>query len=517
LRVTLAALVAAIIVLTTVGPVSARWTGNQGQLDRTVAYMQGAQNPDGGFGGSKGSPSDPLFTAWVGIGLAAAGVNPQDQAVAGGTDVYTYLTGNAGALDLTTDFERAGLVAVAAGASLRDFGGRDLAGTILARQLPDGSLPHTAGGTSGGINDTAFAILMLSAEPGTGTALADAAAWLVTVQGDDGGWSYAPGASESTDMTGAVLQALQAAPPATGTDAPARAQARRTAWSYLRGAQHADGGFGQTPTDGESNVASTAWVVQALWAVGEDPAAWAPAGHTPLDYLASMQQADGSIRYMSSQSMNDLWMTAYVAPAFAGYPLPVPAVPRAVRPPSTTAPASTAGVTSGGGGNGAPLFSRPQPGSKGRASGGVQQVTATGSAAQKTTATLRAEGAKKVATGTAQSNGAAARGVTPARSPIHRTPRRRSATPEPKPIRAPRGSGAGGGGGREVTGRLLGGTPTSGVSGTGRTVGVAPGLRTASTPDDPPTTALVLAGLLALAALGGAAGEARSGRKELFA
>ena len=37
-----------------------------------------------------------------------------------------------------------------------------------------------------------------------------------------------------------------------------------------------------------------------------------------------MQQADGSIRYKSSQSMNDLWMTAYALPAFAGWPLADP-------------------------------------------------------------------------------------------------------------------------------------------------------------------------------------------------
>ena len=520
MRITLTGLIAAITCSLAAGPAGAapRWAGNQGQLDRTVAYVQGAQNADGGFGGAKGAPSDPLFTAWVGIGLAAAGVNPRDQRTPGGTDMYTYLTAHVRELDLTTDYERAALVAVAATGSARDFGGHDLAATILSRQLPDGSFPHTAGGTLGGINDTAFAILPLSGEPGLSTALADAAAWLVTVQGADGGWSYAPGAPESTDMTGAVLQALQAAPPAAGPDADARADARRAAWAYLHSAQHADGGFGETPTDGESNVASTAWVVQALWAAGEDPAGWAPSGRTPLDYLASMQQPDGSIRYKNSQSMNDLWMTAYAMPAFAGWPWPVPLVARSpaqAPPPSTAAPATTAGVTSGGGGNGAPLFSRPRAGSKGKASGGVQRVTATGSEAQKTTTTLRAKAAKKVATGTAQSNGAAAYGVTPVRSAARRVSRRRTTARKPKPIHTTR-TGGPGGGGSEVTGRLLGGAPATGVSGTGKTAGAAPGLRSALPPDDPPTTALVLAGLLALAALGGAAGEARTGRKELL-
>ena len=135
------------------------WTANQGQLDKTVSYMRGAQNADGGFGGAAGQPSDPLFSAWVVMALAAAGINPKDQHVVGGIDAYTYVTAHADALSDTTDFERAMLVAVASGTSPRDFGGRDLIAAILTRRLPDGSFTHAAGGTTGGINDTAFAML----------------------------------------------------------------------------------------------------------------------------------------------------------------------------------------------------------------------------------------------------------------------------------------------------------------------------------------------------------------------
>ncbi|HEX5923865.1 MAG TPA: hypothetical protein VFY45_08535, partial [Baekduia sp.] len=99
------------------------WTANQGQLDKTVSYMLGAQNADGGFGGAAGRPSDPLFSAWVIMALAAAGINPKDQHVVGGTDAYTYVAAHADALSDTTDFERAMLVAVSSGTSPRDFGG----------------------------------------------------------------------------------------------------------------------------------------------------------------------------------------------------------------------------------------------------------------------------------------------------------------------------------------------------------------------------------------------------------
>ena len=65
---------------------------NQAALDRTVRYLQEAQNPDGGFGGSRrAADSGSMFSAWVALALAAAGINPQDQKKPGGVDVFAYL------------------------------------------------------------------------------------------------------------------------------------------------------------------------------------------------------------------------------------------------------------------------------------------------------------------------------------------------------------------------------------------------------------------------------------------
>jgi prenyltransferase beta subunit len=474
------------------------WTANQGQLDKTVGYMRGAQNADGGFGGAAGQPSDPLFSAWVVMALAAAGINPKDQRVVGGTDAYTYVTANAAALSDTTDFERAMLVAVASGTSPRDFGGRDLVAAILTRRLPDGSFTHAAGGSSGGINDTAFAILPLSAtdEPAKTDIISRAAAWLVGVQRQDGGWSWAPGREESSDMTAAVIQALRIAPPTAK-----RAEAQRRGWSYLRSTQREDGGFGQTPIDPESNSASTAWALQAMWASAIDPTTWRRADGTPLDYLASLQQPDGSIKYKKGRSLNDLWMTAYAAPALAGYPLPVPSIAR----------------TTGKGGKGAALYSRPQPDSTGSASGGVRQI----SSSSAETKTRRRGGAKRVATGTAQSNGIAVSGVTPIASETKDTKKtggRTSREPAKAEPRRP-GARAGEDAREAVTGRLLASAAPAGVSGTGTRTAAAPGLRAPRTDrdDDPSaTTALALTTLLLLAALAGAALEAHHGRKGLL-
>ncbi|HEX7289927.1 MAG TPA: prenyltransferase/squalene oxidase repeat-containing protein, partial [Conexibacter sp.] len=248
---------------------------DESRLDLTVRFLQDAQNADGGFGGTRGAPSDPTFSAWVALALAAAGINPRDQARPGGADAYAYLSAHAGVLSATTDFERAALVAVAAGASPRDFGGMDLVAAILARQLPSGAFAAQAGGATGYVNATAFALLPLSAlrDPALDVALHRGADWLLSVQEPDGAWGFAPGREPSSDTTAAVLQALRAVGRG-GTPQEARA------WDYLRALRNPDGGYGFDAAHRESNTASTAWVAQAMWAAGRDPAA-APAGGDP--------------------------------------------------------------------------------------------------------------------------------------------------------------------------------------------------------------------------------------------
>lgn len=449
------------------------------RLDLTIRFLQDVQNRDGGFGGRRGSASDPLFSSWVAIALAAGGVNPRDQRKPGGVDAYTYLTRHAGALRATTDLERAALVAVAAGAPLRRFGGVDLVRTILSRQLPNGSFAFQAGGTTGYVNATAFAILPLSTlgNPRIDAALRRGADWLETVQEPSGAWGYAPGAEPSADVTAAVIQALHAID-RRGTAEEAKA------WRYIRSLHNPrDGGFGFNEHNRESNSASTAWVVQAMWAAGIDPDRFAPGGPSPLDYLASLQRDDGSIAWKRGDFHNSVWMTAYAAPAYAGHSLPVPPVaparkvPPAPRQASARAGASledaplpgeggfedTPGgaVIAGGGGRGAQLFSRPRPQSRGTTAGGVRDTRGD---------------ARGVATGDSQPRTAGPDGRSLPADRDHR--------------RAPGSSG-----GHEVTGVLLGDRPAP----------AAPGLRGAQAGGEPGGAALALGltgALLVCAGLG---------------
>jgi prenyltransferase beta subunit len=358
---------------------------NQARLDSTIRYLQEAQNPDGGFGGDSGRESGQGFSAWVALALAAAGINPRCQVRQGGIDAYSFLVDHfhAGLEEEipyptipTTAFERELMVVNASGADPHAFAGYDLAGEILARALPDGSFPYVPA-ARGEINDTVFAIVALAPveEPAANAAIQRAADWLIDQQDEDGGWSWeVEGGRTEADMTGAAIQALRAA-------GRSDTEAERKGLQYLRGIQNADGGFPEFPGDAESNVASTAWAVGGIWAAGQDPETWVEEGRDPLSYMASLQQADGHIRWKASQDLNGVWMTAYVAPAFAGQTWPIPPPPCSPQVPSTPpqpgegeGTQSGKGTIAGGGGRGAPLFSRPKPQSRGRTPGGARVV-----------------------------------------------------------------------------------------------------------------------------------------------
>jgi prenyltransferase beta subunit len=380
----------------------ARTPGQQAVIDSTVRFLQARQGTDGGFA-EPGDEASPGITGWVNLALAAAGINPQDQARCGETS-WAFAIGHfqegleeegAWPEATTTAFERELLVVDAAAGEPHAFAGHDLVGEILDRQLPDGSFPHVPGGEKGGANDTIFAILALSPvhEPEVAEAIAAAREWVVGAQSEaTGGWYYSgKSAISEVDMTGAALEALVAAgPPAEEPALAAYRAAEEKGLEYLRGAQLPDGGFPALPaSEAESNVASTAWAVQAIWATGGNPEAWVKDGREPLDYMESMQQEDGHIRWRASTDTNGIWMTAYVTPAFAGQALPIPAAARDPSPSEAAdclrvgteeghAPRPSEGVVAGGGGDGAPAFSRPKAKSKGRTPGGARLVRAQG-------------------------------------------------------------------------------------------------------------------------------------------
>ncbi|MBB4663439.1 prenyltransferase/squalene oxidase repeat-containing protein [Conexibacter arvalis] len=376
-------------------------SADDGSLDRMVRYLQQVQRRDGCFPMRRGGPPDPAYaSSWAAIALAAAGVNPREQFRPDGhRSVLQCIRGAVRDLRVTTDYERVLLVVNAAGgADPRSFGGVDLVRRILDRQRPDGSFTHDPAKPAPGVNTTIWAVLSLAGARGpvVDRAIARAARWILSVQAEDGGWpAVAAGMASSTDMTGAALQALRAAGRLGGArEDRAAARARDRALAWLRRVQLPGGGFPDLEGKTIGNSASTAWVAQGLWAVGKHPGRWRRGGASMLDFLASLQRPDGSIAWTAADSSNEVWMTAYTAPAYSGRYLPLARVPFAGSVPdprnrptrgeggdgagggSGGSGGDGGGVLIGGGGEGAPLFSRPRQGSKGSTVGGVTSVEA---------------------------------------------------------------------------------------------------------------------------------------------
>ncbi len=290
-----------------------------------VAYLLGAQHRDGGFGSSRGAASSQLYAGWVALGLAAAGHNPADVSH-GGRSLLAYV--RAGGYSDTGSLERTILVARAAGASARSFGGHDLIAALERLIQGDGSVSEQ-------VNWTAFGVLALRSD---GIAPPHKMlAWIEAQQGGDGGFTFASGGGASDiDDTGSALEALGRA----GSHAS-------RAVGYLRRHQNLDGGFPSEP-GGQSNAQSTAWAAQGLIAAGVDPGSLHRRGAvSPLSYLRSLMAADGHVRYSRTSDQTPVWVTAEAVMALDRKPLPLTPAPRRTHRAATPATASAAPSTGG--------------------------------------------------------------------------------------------------------------------------------------------------------------------------
>lgn len=144
---------------------------------------------------------------------------------------------------------------------------------------------------------------------------------LKNAQKSDGGWAFGTWSNTSdTNGTAVAIQALIAA------GEPLTSTAVVRALDYLDGAQNNDGGFPydpQSPWGRASDTNSTAYVVQALIAAGEDPTAgrWKEGNNHPPSYLVGMQLANGAFEWQKNQGANQL-ATQQAIPALLYRPFP---------------------------------------------------------------------------------------------------------------------------------------------------------------------------------------------------
>ncbi len=143
--------------------------------------------------------------------------------------------------------------------------------------------------------------------------------YLKSKQTDDGCWEFGAGWGCDTNTTALAIEALIAAgvSPSEG--------AVQDALDYLAEAQNDDGAWPYDPlspwgTDSDAN--STALVIQALVAAGEDSDDWDKGGTTPLQALVAFQLGSGALEWQPGFGENPL-ATYQAVPALLLQPFPV--------------------------------------------------------------------------------------------------------------------------------------------------------------------------------------------------
>jgi hypothetical protein len=322
-----------LLALAAIGVLAARAQASSGNASAAAGFIEGAQNKDGGFGAKKGKASDPTASLWAATALLAAGKNPGDEWVKGGSSLDEYLAAHVSAY---TSLEDLGLLSIvqsaAQGSSYGDPGAK-----LEAAETPSAARRDPAGGALG-----VLGLLALGSPQAKQVATAAAQALLAAPTGD-GGWGV-EGLSDSVS-TALVLQAL-----AVSGVASASAPAVQAGVAYLHKAQGNDGSIAPSiRTDqaiASGSVTATAFTIQALDALGL-PALATPTGKTVLEGLAQYQQqgsgglsADGSLYSQIPPSVTE---TAQAFPAFDGITFPLASVARATAgPPKKNSSSKTA-------------------------------------------------------------------------------------------------------------------------------------------------------------------------------
>lgn len=321
---------AAVVLGATLPPAATAADDRPRSVTRALDYIYARQLASGGFAASGGVDS-PGITPWAVLAIVAGKERPTawDK---GGKDPLDYLqslnleTTARSSLNAPAFYAKVVMAYAAAGrAELIYNAGTpriDLLDKLLAYRNDDGHFsPATSGDRSlWDVSTTTWALIALRAAAQSDGNVSSARAWLVAAQHADGGWGLQTADAGSTvDQTAAVVQALVAA----GAD-PEDAVIQR-ALGFLDAAQRSDAGFGYSLSDVRSNAESTAWAVQAIIAAGEKPtdARWVKDGRQPLDYLRSLQRANGSFAHRKGDTgQSALMSTTQSLIALAGRAFP---------------------------------------------------------------------------------------------------------------------------------------------------------------------------------------------------
>jgi hypothetical protein len=285
-------------------------------LAAASAWLRAQQAANGGFPGFSGE-IDPGTTADAVLALySAQDVDPDAAGALQAAIAYLEQNGAEYARIGAGEAAKLALAAVAGGRDPHAFAGVDL---ITLTQAP--TTLDIADPISGIYGADLFdhAMVMLALAAAGDEAPEDALAPLRDRQGADGGWSWdgstRAGAAES-NTTALIVQALAAS--GHGDDAMVE---RGLAFLLTLRAPDDRGYASQGADELVADAESTALVLQALVAAGQDPAlpVWGNVPHA----LANVAAPDGGLRYLASEDEPSLLATVQAMPALAGKPLPV--------------------------------------------------------------------------------------------------------------------------------------------------------------------------------------------------
>lgn len=242
-------------------------------IEKAIQFLLSHQNADGSLG-------NLLTTDWAAIAFATNSSIP--------TNLRAYLISNPNPGNSLTDIERRAMAIMSLGINPYNGTATNYIEAIL-NQFHDNQFGDIAL-----INDDIFALFPLI-KAGVQTddpRIQSAVQSIISFQNQNGSWG-------SVDLTSAAIQALSLVPNATGVSTSI-SKARQ----YLVEEQQIDGSFDHNPF-------ATAWAMQAIKALGESSINWQKGGHTPGDYLASIQNNDGAMNTNPNDATTRLWGTSY--------------------------------------------------------------------------------------------------------------------------------------------------------------------------------------------------------------
>ena len=291
------------------GPQSAVPAEQTAAAEKALAWLRTQQQDDGSFDAGFGHPAGVTCDAT--LAAVAAGEDPAAWSPGPGkASMAEYLAKSAHeyAVDAATTGKLV-VALVAAGHEATNFG-QDWVAHL--HSFNDGSGTYDAGSVG-----QSWAILALDA---AGEEIPPAAVEVLkSYQLDSGAWASAFG--PDNDTVSYVLQALVSA------GEPQDSAEIRRALAFFQEQQNDDGGFpaikpSEWGTD--TNANSTANVIMALLAVGEDPTApkWTKPGGNAMTALLALQAEDGRIEFQPGVG-EPLLSTVQAIPALLNKRLPL--------------------------------------------------------------------------------------------------------------------------------------------------------------------------------------------------